>query len=110
LAPWPGEGERIGRFERLAFCADAFLYPEAKIGGNEAVGRGLKPVIEPGARLAPDGDGVFKAGDSHKGNPRAFALQHAVGADGGAVAHVQLSLCIDAPEGIKHCLTGVRWS
>src|ERR1700679_2570509 len=70
-----GEGERVGRFEKLAFCTDAFLYPETKIGGNEAIGRGLKPVIEPGARLTTDGDGVFKAGGSHKGNPRALALE-----------------------------------
>jgi hypothetical protein len=46
----PGEEERVGRFEKRAFCADAFLYPEAKIGGNEAIGPSRRAWRAPGDR------------------------------------------------------------
>ena len=44
------------------------------------------PVVEIGARLAADGERVFKSRRGDKGDARAFAFEQRVGGDSGAVA------------------------
>ena len=44
------------------------------------------PVVEAGAGLAGNGEGVFKARGGDEGDACAFAFEQGVGGDGGAVA------------------------
>jgi hypothetical protein len=86
---------------------------EAQLAGDERDGDGSEPVVEFGAGLAADGDGVLEAGGGNEGDARALALEHGVGADGGAVANVDGDVwvdgfgCGDFAEGVEDGLGGV---
>ena len=71
----------------LAVACDSFGETKAEGGGDEAWGRGLEPVVEAGAGLAADGEGVFKSAGGDEGDAGSGALKHGVGADGGSVAN-----------------------
>ena len=89
LADAFGEGGEFGGgggAEDFGFGGDALGDAEAQVRGNEADGRGAVEVVELGAGLAADGDGVFKAGGGDEGYACAFSFEHGVGADCGAVA------------------------
>ena len=60
---------------------------EAEIFGRERFGLLKEKIVEFGAGLAADGDGVFKAGGGDKGDTRAFTFEQRIGADGGSVTH-----------------------
>jgi len=62
---------------------------------------GREPVVELGAGLATNGDGVFEALCGYERDAGAFALQHGVGADGGAVADFEWFAVCDLPESFE---------
>ena len=74
--------------ENGAVGCDAFGNAEAEIGdGGRAV---LVPVVEIGAVLAGDGEGIFESGCGDESYACAFALEQCVGSDRGAVADFDL--------------------
>ena len=68
------------------------------------------PVVEIGAGLAGDGEGVFKSGGGDEGDARAFAFEQCVGGDGGAVADfdgIRGNELGDFANGFKDGATGI---
>src|SRR5262245_49996569 len=59
---------------------------EAKIRWDYAGRRNCEPVIQMRSRLAPNGNDIFKARGSYKGDTRAFALQQDICSHCGSMA------------------------
>ncbi len=76
------------RAKDLSLGAHPLRHAEAQPLGNQAFGHWREPVIETASCLASDGDGVFEACRSDKGDARPFAFKHRIGPDGGPVAHL----------------------
>ena len=93
--------------QTFAFGGDALGDAEAEFGGDEAWRGRLEPVIEAGASLAADGDGVFKSAGGDEGDARALALEHGIGAHSGAVADYCVGRRTELAETFKNGLAGI---
>ena len=82
------------RAQNLPFGAHALRHAKAQLARNKARRHRREPVVQPAPRLPADGNRIFESRSGHKRDPRAFALQHGVGSDRGAMAHVG---CLPAP-------------
>ena len=96
-----------GGAEDCAFGRDALGNAEAKGRGDKAFGSGLKPVVEFGTSLTADGDGVFESLRGDEGDACAFALEHGVGANGGAVADDDCGFGGELAKAVEYGLAGV---
>ena len=86
---------------------------EAEIFGDQRLDAVEEKIVELGAGLASDFDGVFESGGGDEGGARAFALEQRVGADGGAVEEDEFavadaqSFVDDLAEGFDDGLRGI---
>ena len=71
--------------ENGAISRRALIDTEAEVFGNERFHAIEKEIVELGAGLASDFDGVFEASGGDESGAGSFALEQRVGADGGAV-------------------------
>ena len=83
----PLEFGGVDPLEDFPLRGDPLRNAEAQLRRHKAGRCGLKPVIELGARLASDREGVLKALCGDEGHTGALALQHGIGGDGGAMPH-----------------------
>ena len=74
-----------GSEEDGAVGVDAFGESEAEVGNG--CGAVTVPVVEIGARLPCNGEGVLESGGGDEGDAGTFAFEQRVGGDGGAVAN-----------------------
>ena len=100
-------GRRVG--QDFAVAGGAFFDAEAEIGGDQRLDAIEEEIVELGARLASDLDGVFESGGRDQSGARAFAFQQSVGADGGAVQDDEFAVVIDFAEGFDDGLGGIGW-
>ena len=101
-------GRRRG--QNLAVAGGAFFDAEAEIGRDQRFDAVEEEVVELGASLASDFDGVFETGGGDQGGARAFAFQQSVGADCGAVQDYQFTFGGDFAEGFDDGLGGIGGS
>jgi hypothetical protein len=73
--------------DQITIGSDALSDTEAEVGRDEALRRALEPIVELGACLAADGEGVFKTFRGDEGDACALTLEHRVGGDGRAVSN-----------------------
>ena len=73
------------RVQDFAVARGAFFDAEAKIGGDEWFDPVEEEVVEFGAGLAADLDGILESGGGDQCGARAFAFEQRVGADSSAV-------------------------
>ena len=98
------------RAENSSVGANAFGNAEAKVGDGR--GAMVVPIVEIGAGLAGDGEGVFKSSSGDEGDACAFALEQSVGGDGGAVANFYGGGCDevrDFVDGFEDGAAGIVW-
>ena len=76
---------RRRRGQDFSVAGGALVDAEAEIARDQWLDSVEEEVVELGAGLASDFDGVFEAGSGDERGARAFALEQRVGADGGAV-------------------------
>ncbi len=99
---------RRWREKDFAVGPDALGDTEAEVG--DWGGAVMVPVVEVGAGLAGDGEGVFESRSGDEGDARAFAFEQGVGGDGGAVADFDGgggNEFADAADGFKDGAAGI---
>ena len=101
-------GRRLGH--NLAVAGGAFFDAEAKIGRDQRFDAVEEEIVELGASLASDFDGVFETGGGDQSGARAFAFQQSVRADCGAVQDYQFTFERDFAERFYDGLGGVGGS
>ena len=77
--------------EDFSVAGGAFVDAEAEIFGDQRLDAVEEEIVELGAGLASDFDGVFEAGGGDERGARAFAFEQRVGADGGAVEEDEIA-------------------
>ncbi len=101
---------RRGRGEDFAVAGGAFVDAEAEIFGDQRLDAVEEEVVELGAGLASDFDGVFEAFRGDQGGARAFAFEQRIGADGGAVEEDEVAFVRDFLKGFDDGLRGIGGS
>ena len=94
----------------MAVAGGTLFDAEAEVGGNKRFDAIEKKVVEFGACLAADLDGVFETGGGDQHGAGALALEERVGADGGAVQDDEFAFVIDFFEGLDDGLGGIGGS
>ena len=61
--------------------AGTLFHSEAQLGGDKRFHSIVEEIVEFGASLAPNLDGVFETGGCDQSHARALALQESIGAD-----------------------------
>ena len=92
---------RRGSGQDFAVAGRAFVDAEAEILGDQRLDAVEEEVVELGAGLASDFDGVFEAGGGDEGGAGAFAFEQRVGADGGAVEEDEFAVEISVVGGLS---------
>ena len=96
--------------EHGAVGADTLSEAKAAILGSKRGGTVDVPVIEAGASLAADSEGIFKSGRGDEGYARALALEESVGGDSGAVTDfdgARPGVFCDLLDGLENCALGI---
>src|ERR1022692_1825640 len=94
----------------FAIIRGAFVDSETEIFRNQRFDAVEEEVVELGAGLAADFDGIFETGGGNQSRARAFAFEQGVGADGGAMQKNEFALVIDFAEGFDDGLRGIGGS
>ena len=97
----------VGDGQDFAVAGGALVDAEAEILRNQRLDAVEEEVVELGAGLASDFDGVFEASSGDERGARAFALEQRVGADCRAVEEDEFACVVNFMKGFDDGLRGI---